>query len=318
MSCTAPLAAPTPRRGSEAFRRDLIAGLSATPKSVSPKYFYDDAGSALFDAICGLPEYYPTRKEIALLQRHGAEIAAHIGPEAELIEFGAGSVVKIRHLFDTLELPRRFTPIDISGDHLHAAAAVLRRDYPGIEIRPVVADFTQPLNFPIRDDARRVGFFPGSSIGNFTPEEALAFLGRLTGLLRGGGLLIAVDLVKEPALLHAAYNDTAGVTARFNLNLLARANRELDADFDLDGFDHYAFYHPVASRIEMHLISRRAQTVRIGGQQFAFAEGETIHTECSYKYTVASFQALARAAGFNPVSVWEDGWMSVHWLETPA
>jgi uncharacterized SAM-dependent methyltransferase len=179
MSCTAPLAAPTPRRGSEAFRRDLIAGLSATPKSVSPKYFYDDAGSALFDAICGLPEYYPTRKEIALLQRHGAEIAAHIGPEAELIEFGAGSVVKIRHLFDTLELPRRFTPIDISGDHLHAAAAVLRRDYPGIEIRPVVADFTQPLNFPIRDDARRVGFFPGSSIGNFTPEEALAFHGAL-------------------------------------------------------------------------------------------------------------------------------------------
>lgn len=315
MSQNAARKKPATPTGSGAFCRDLVAGLRATPKTVSPKYFYDDAGSALFDAICDLPEYYPTRKETALLTRHGAAIAARIGPDVEIIEFGAGSVVKIRHLFDTLDRPRRFTPIDISGAHLQAAAASLRADYPQIEIRPVIADFTQPLALPIRDDARRVGFFPGSSIGNFTPAEALAFLTRLTGVLRGGGLLIAVDLIKDPAILHAAYNDAEGVTAQFNLNLLARANRELGGDFDLDGFAHYAFYHPGLNRIEMHLISRRAQRVTLCGETFAFAEGESIHTECSYKYSVASFQALAEAAGFTPVDVWEDGWMSVHWLE---
>jgi dimethylhistidine N-methyltransferase len=303
---------------SSPYFRDLLAGLQAQPKAVSPKYFYDDAGSALFDEICALPEYYPTRKETALLERHGPEIAARIGPDVDIIEFGAGSVIKIRHLFDTLDRPRRFTPIDISGAHLQASAAILRADYPEIEIRPIVADFTQNLTLPIRDDARRIGFFPGSSIGNFTPAEALAFLTRLTGILRGGGLLIAVDLVKDPAILHAAYNDAAGVTARFNLNLLARANRELGSDFDLDGFAHYAFYHPVLHRIEMHLVSRRAQTVRLGGTTIRFAEGETIHTECSYKYTVPGFQALAREAGFTPAGVWHDGWMSIHWLELPG
>lgn len=315
MSQTAARKKPGTLPGSSGFCRDLVAGLRLSPKTVSPKYFYDDAGSALFDAICELPEYYPTRKESALLARHGAAIAARIGPDVEIIEFGAGSVVKIRHLFDTLDRPRRFTPIDISGAHLHASAAILRADYPAIEIRPVIADFTQPLALPIHDDARRVGFFPGSSIGNFTPAEALAFLTRLTGVLRGGGLLIAVDLIKDPAILHAAYNDAAGVTARFNLNLLARANRELGADFDLDGFAHYAFYHPILNRIEMHLVSQRAQSVRICEETFEFREGESIHTECSYKYSVASFQALAQAAGFTPVDVWEDGWMSVHWLE---
>ncbi len=307
--------APNPSSG---FFRDLIAGLQALPKTVSPKYFYDDAGSALFDEICNLPEYYPTRKESDLLARHGASIAAHIGPDVDIIEFGAGSVIKIRHLFETLDRPRRFTPIDISGAHLHASAAILRADYPGIEIRPIIADFTQPLALPIRDDARRVGFFPGSSIGNFTPAEALAFLTRLTGVLRGGGLLIAVDLIKDPAILHAAYNDSAGVTARFNLNLLARANRELGADFNLDGFAHYAFYHPVLNRIEMHLISRYAQKVHLGDVTIAFSEGESVHTECSYKYSVAGFQALAQAAGFTPAQVWHDGWMSVHWLELPG
>ena len=303
---------------SSGFFRDLAAGLQSSPKTVSPKYFYDDAGSALFDEICDLPEYYPTRKETDLLTRHGPDIAAQIGPDVEIIEFGAGSVVKIRHLFDTLDRPRRFTPIDISGAHLQASAATLRADYPGVEIRPIIADFTQPLALPIRDDARRVGFFPGSSIGNFTPAEALAFLTRLTGVLRGGGLLIAVDLIKDPAILHAAYNDAAGVTARFNLNLLARANRELGADFNLDGFAHYAFYNPVLNRIEMHLISRYDQRVRLGDITIAFSEGETIHTECSYKYSVAGFQALALAAGFTPAKVWHDGWMSVHWLELPG
>ena len=303
---------------SSGFFRDLAAGLQSSPKTVSPKYFYDDAGSALFDEICDLPEYYPTRKETDLLTRHGPDIAAQIGPDVEIIEFGAGSVVKIRHLFDTLDRPRRFTPIDISGAHLQASAATLRADYPGVEIRPIIADFTQPLALPIRDDARRVGFFPGSSIGNFTPAEALAFLTRLTGVLRGGGLLIAVDLIKDPAILHAAYNDAAGVTARFNLNLLARANRELGADFNLDGFAHYAFYNPVLNRIEMHLISRYDQRVRLGDITIAFSEGETIHTECSYKYSVAGFQALALAAGFTPAKVWHDGWMSDHWLELPG
>ena len=294
---------------------------AARPRAISPKFFYDAAGSALFDQICTLPEYYPTRTEIGILDRHAGEIAACVGEGAEIVEFGAGSVLKIRRLLDALERPARFLPIDISGEHLHAAADALRADYPTLAIEPVVADFTKPLALPKPlGGGRRFGFFPGSSIGNFTPEEAVRFLRQAAVLLRGGGMLIGVDLVKDPQRLHAAYNDAAGVTAAFNRNLLARANRELGADFDPGAFAHYAFFNPQASRIEMHLISSRRQCVTVAGQCFDFEEGEHIHTENSYKFTVDAFRRLATLAGFKPGPVWcdEARWFSLHWLAAPG
>lgn len=310
-----------PREPDSAFARDLLAGLAARPRVVSPKYFYDAAGSALFDRICALPEYYPTRTELAIFAEHAADMADHIGPQADLIEFGAGSVKKIRLLLDTLAAPRRFVPIDISGEHLQSAAADLRRDYPALDVHPIVADFTRPFVLPpqLGGSARRVGFFPGSSLGNFLPEEALRFLRMAANLLRGGGLLIGIDLVKDPALLHAAYNDAAGVTAAFNRNLLVRANRELDADFDVDAFAHHACYNPFLRRIEMHLISLRTQQVQVCGRRFAFDEGDTIHTENSHKFSVEGFRQLAREAGFTPGTVWCDDArrFSVHWLHAP-
>jgi dimethylhistidine N-methyltransferase len=305
------------------FARELLAGLSQSPRAVPPKYFYDAAGSALFDRICELPEYYPTRTELGILRAHAAELAGWIGPDAEIVEFGAGSLHKVRVLLDALPRPRRFVPIDISTEHLLGAAERLRRDYPGLAVEPVAADFTAPFELP-RAQGRRVGFFPGSSIGNFDPAEALSFLRQAATLLReggeGSGLLIGVDLVKDPALLHAAYNDAAGVTAAFNLNLLARANRELGANFALDGFFHHACYLPTRQRIEMHLVSRREQHVRLCGREFTFAEGEAIHTENSYKYSVAGFRALASQAGFEPGPAWRDpkGLFSLHWLALPA
>lgn len=309
----------------DAFRRDLLAGLHTTPRSIPPKYFYDPAGSALFDRICALPAYYPTRTELQILADCAPEIAAHIGPGAELVEFGAGSLHKVRLLLDALQgthAPRRFLPIDISGEHLEEAAQRLRADYPQLPVQPVVGDYTQPLVLPapLPGAGQRVGFFPGSTIGNFEPGEALAFLAQAARLLQGGGLLVGVDLVKDPALLHAAYNDDEGVTAAFNLNLLQRANRELGANFDLDAFAHYAFYHPQLQRIEMHLVSRRAHTVLVDGVAFAFAEGESIHTENSHKFTVEGFRSLATRAGFRPGPVWTDAarLFSVHWLQAPG
>jgi len=303
------------------FARELIAGLQQRPKSVSPKFFYDAAGSALFEQICELPEYYPTRTEIALLTTHARAIARCIGAHAEIVEFGAGSLRKLRLLLDALDEPLRFTPIDISGEHLLASAAALRRERPQLDVLPVVADFTGALSLPPPPPgaAARIGFFPGSSIGNFAPDEALRLLQRMARWLAGGGLLIGVDLVKDPRELHAAYNDAAGVTAAFNLNLLARANRELGADFDLARFAHYAFYEPRQQRIEMHLLSRGAQTVTLGGEAFAFADGESLHTENSYKYTLDGFRALARDAGFQPEAVWCDDAQrfAVHWLVAP-
>ena len=300
------------------FARDLVAGLRARPRAVSPKYFYDAEGSRLFDLICELPEYYPTRTELALLAEHAGEMAALIGSGAEIVEFGAGASRKVRLLLDALVSPRRYVPVDISGEHLEEAAQALRADYAALEVRPLVADFTQGLQLPPAA-GRRVGFFPGSSIGNFDPVEAERLLQRMAGWLDGGGLLIGVDLVKDPARLHAAYNDAQGVTAAFNLNLLARANRELGADFDLAGFAHYAHYNPDAQRIEMHLLSRRAQRVTLCGDVLDFAEGAALHTENSYKHTVDGFHALARRAGFRPGAVWVDAArdFSLHWL-TPA
>jgi len=303
-----------------AFAHDMRRGLTQRSRAIPPKYFYDVKGSALFDRICELPEYYPTRTELGILRDRAADIAAQIGPDAEIVEFGAGSLTKVRLLLDALESPRRYLPIDISGEHLAAAANRLRIDYPALDVEPIVADYTQPFELPLRiGKGQRVGFFPGSTLGNFNPEEALHFLSLAAGLLRGGGLLLGVDLVKEPAQLHAAYNDAQGVTGAFNLNLLQRANNELGADFDLDGFAHYAFYNAPLQRIEMHLVSRRAQQVQLGSERFAFREGETIHTENSHKFTVEGLRELATRAGFRPGAVWTDAerQFSVHWLQAP-
>jgi dimethylhistidine N-methyltransferase len=303
----------------EDYSDALLIGLRNQPKYIPCKYFYDAEGSHLFEKICATPEYYPTRIELSLLHRHAAEFAALIGPDAEIMEFGAGAGEKIRPILNALERPLAYRPIDISGAYLKGIAARLRREYPALAIEPIVADFTCDLAMPPSSAARRVGFFPGSTIGNFEPEEARQFLVRSARLLKGGGLLVGVDLVKDPNLLHAAYNDRAGVTAAFNKNLLARANREAGANFDCDRFAHYAFYNPLLRRIEVYLVSTAAQRVTICGRQFAFAEGEAIHTEWSYKYTVEDFRALAVSAGFTPRAVWCDPGrlFSVHWLESP-
>lgn len=313
--------APAARASDSDFRRDLRACLARRPHAIAPKYFYDAAGSRLFDRICQLPEYYLTRAEFSILERDVGAMASLIGPGAEIVEFGAGSLTKARLLLDALERPRRFVAVDISGDHLAAAVAALQASYPALEVRPLVADFTHPETLPLGPvaGARRVGFFPGSTIGNFTPGQACRFLGAAARLLKGGGLLIGVDLIKDPALLHAAYNDSAGVTAAFNQNLLLRANRELGCNFRVEDFLHYACYTPRRQRMEMHLINTRAQTIHLCGEHFPLAAGESIHTENSQKYTVEGFQALALACGFSPRGAWCDGEgrFSLHWLESP-
>ena len=303
----------------DSFADNLLEGLTKTPKEIACKYFYDEAGSRLFDRICDLPEYYQTRTETALLRRHAGEIAALMGPGAEIVEFGAGSLRKARILLDALEAPRAYTPLDISGEYLAHVVRSLAADYPALTLRPLVGDFTGVLDIPaLPDNPRRAGFFPGSTIGNFRPDGALCLLRRMRAGLNEGGLLIGVDLVKDPARLHAAYNDAAGVTAAFNKNLLARANRELGADFDLGAFAHYAPYNAGAQRIEMYLVSLRRQRVNLRGQVLEFAQGEPVHTEDSHKYTIESFREMAARAGFNPRAVWtdEERLFSVHWLES--
>ncbi|GAC1605912.1 MAG: L-histidine N(alpha)-methyltransferase [Ramlibacter sp.] len=304
------------------FAADLARALANRPRSISPKYFYDERGSQLFDRICELPEYYPTRTELSILATYAAEIAAQMGPRAEIVEFGAGSCAKVGLLLDAMDSPARYLPIDISGEHLAASAAQLRPGYPLLDVHPVVADYTQRLLLPapLAGSGQRVGFFPGSTIGNFTPAEALQFLQMTGEVLRGGALLLGADLIKEPALLHAAYSDAQGATAAFNLNLLARANRELGTDFVLDQFAHSAFYNAPLQRIEMHLVSRCPQTVTLHGERYAIDEGETLHTENSYKFTVEGLRELARRAGFRPGPVWTDPQrlFSLHWLQAPA
>jgi dimethylhistidine N-methyltransferase len=304
------------------FAQDLLQAFSRHPRSISPKYFYDAVGSQLFDRICELPEYYPTRTELGILGRCAGEMAALAGPRAEIVEFGAGSLRKVRLLLEAFDRPARYLPIDISADHLAAAAQALRHDYPGLDVQPVAADYTRRLLLPAPAPGagQRVGFFPGSTLGNFTPAEALQFLKVAAQVLRGGSLLLGADLVKDPATLHAAYNDAQGITAAFNLNLLARANRELGTAFALEQFAHHAFYNAPEQRIEMHLISRRRQQLHIRGHAFEMAEGETLHTENSYKFTVGGLRALAQRAGFSPGPVWTDPdrLFSVHWLHAPA
>jgi dimethylhistidine N-methyltransferase len=301
------------------FLRDLQRALAGPPHAISPKYFYDAEGSRLFDRICDLPEYYPTRTERALLTEHAGAIAQVAGTGADLVEFGAGSCSKVRLLLPALQ-PRRYLPIDISTEHLVDAAVALRRDHPGLHVQPVAGDYTAAMRLPDPlPGARRVGFFPGSTIGNFTPDEALHFLRGTARLLRGGGLLLGADLVKDPAVLHAAYNDAQGVTAAFNLNLLARANRELGTAFDLDAFWHSAFYNAAQQRIEMHLVSRVRQQVSVGGQGYLLDEGQALHTENSYKFSIDGLRRLAIQAGFRPGPVWTDrgNLFSVHWLHAP-
>jgi len=300
------------------FATDVLAGLTARPKRLSPKYFYDEAGSRLFEQITELPEYYPTRCEIAILRAHSAEIANFTGPQGALVEFGSGSTRKVRILLAAAPLLAAYVPVDISSEMLAQEAAELRRDYPQLAVIPVEADFTQPFRLPHAImKLPRTGFFPGSTIGNFEPHDAAAFLrhaGRMLG--RNATLIIGVDLIKAPNILNAAYDDAAGVTAKFNMNVLARINRELGGDFDLDAFSHEAFYNSERRRIEMHLASRKRQKVKVAGRTIEFRAGETIHTENSYKYTIDSFRALARGSGWIPASLWTDpqGFFSVHAL----
>ena len=289
------------------FRADVLDGLTRPRKRLPAKYFYDAAGSRLFDRITELDEYYPTRTELAILHRHAPEMAERCGPRCLLVELGAGSLTKVRLLLDRLDRPAGFIPVDVSGEHLEAAASELREDYPDLEVRPVCADFAADFHVPARSAARRVVYFPGSTLGNFDPPDAAALLRKIARLVGpGGGLLLGVDLRKDPAVLEAAYNDRLGVTAAFNLNLLRRINRELGADFDPAAFRHRAFYNRVRSRIEMHLVSTADQRVRVDDTEIAFRRGESIHTENSYKYDLGELGERAAGCGLRPDAVWTD------------
>ena len=315
----APLPGLTRPPADDGFLRDVLDGLRRPRKRLPCKYFYDDAGSRLFDRICELDEYYPTRCELDLLHRHAGEMADAAGRRAVLIEYGSGSGLKTRLLLERLREPAAYVPVDISGEHLERSAARLARRYPRLPVLPVAADFTRPFALPPLppNAGRRVVFFSGSTIGNFRPAEAVRLLAQMARLCGpGGALLIAADLKKDRAVLEAAYNDQAGVTAAFNLNLLTRINRELGADFDPATFRHHAFYNERRGRIEMHLVSRKQQIVTVGGAVVAFARGESVRTEYSYKYGLADFAALAARAGLRVGRVWTDakGWFSAQWL----
>ncbi|MDB5756867.1 MAG: hypothetical protein JWM30_156 [Burkholderia sp.] len=286
------------------IREELLAGLRAPVATTSPKYLYDALGSKLFEAICELPEYYPTRTEAAIFERHGAEIAESVGAGGTLIDLGAGNCAKAARLFPLLA-PSQYVPIDISADFLKAAVTQLQGLFPAIEMLPLGMDFSSRLDLPAEvSRTRRLFFYPGSSIGNFHPDEALAFLRRIRQA--GGDLLIGVDLVKDRTVLDAAYDDALGVTASFNLNLLYHLNRLLGADFNLREWRHRGFFNPQESRIEMHLEARRDIVVRWLGGERRFGEGERIHTENSYKYTPDSFAGLLRDAGYEPARTWTD------------
>jgi dimethylhistidine N-methyltransferase len=288
---------------------DVITGLSSDPRTLPCKYFYDEQGAALFQKICELPEYYITRTEIDILDRHRGEIASQLGPKVELIGLGTGAGTKTRILIEALENPAAYIPVDISGKQLRKSTARFQKIFPNLEILPVCADYLQPVVLPLprHKPARKVVYFPGSTIGNFEPNEALEFLRRIAKVSGpGGGLLIGVDLQKTQTVIEAAYNDKAGVTAQFNLNLLTHINRETGANFDLKRWRHRAIYNATAGRIEMYLISETDQTVRIQDRQFDFYAGEKILTEHSYKHTPEGFISLARQAGFDFVKLWTD------------
>lgn len=288
---------------------ELVDGLSQPLKSISPKYFYDERGSQLFERITELPEYYLTRTELAIMDRHIGEMASLIGPTASLIEFGSGSSRKIRILLDHLVDLAAYVPVDISREHLVTSADALAADYPDIEVLPVAADFTQPFDLPNPAimPVRNIVYFPGSTIGNFSPEAALGLLEVMHHEAgTGGGLLVGIDLRKDRETLERAYNDASGVTAEFNLNVLNHLNRAFDADFDLRAFRHLAVYNDRDGRIEMYLVSEKDQIVSVGKTEFAIAAGERILTEHSHKYALEGFAALTARAGFRPVRYWTD------------
>lgn len=294
-------------RNNEDFRNHVLQGLGRQQKRLDSKYFYDAAGSALYDEICRLPEYYPFRAELSILPAAAAELSA--GAPSEIVEFGAGSLLKIKILLRGIGTVRRYFPIDISAAHLAAACRQLRAEFATVEVHPVADDFTQLPELPENPGpGGRMGFFPGSTIGNFGPAEAARLLREFRCVLgEGATLLIGVDRKKAAGLLHPAYNDARNITARFNLNLLRRINRELAADFDPEGFEHYAFYNPAPGRVEMHLVSKRRQQVCIAGHAFNFERGESIHTENSYKYSHTEFSSLAESSGWEVARRWTDG-----------
>jgi dimethylhistidine N-methyltransferase len=311
---------PAPRdQATEQFAADVSTGLSANPKQLLPKYFYDEAGSRLFEEITRLPEYYLTRTELKILHDNAAAISAIIPRDSVLVEFGAGSATKAKILLEAAPQISAYVPVDISAEFLGSEAAKLERDIPRVAVYPVATDFTKPFELPAALRGRPcIGFFPGSTIGNFEPHEATDLLrqaGRILG--QEALLIIGADLAKDQSVLHVAYNDAAGVTAKFNLNLLARINRELGADFDLGSFEHHACYNRERGRIEVYLASRKRQKVHVGGKTFEFRAGETIHTENSYKFTIKSFNAQVRGAGWAPVTVYTDPdqYFSVHVLK---
>ena len=302
------------------FRADVLHGLAQTPKRIPSKYFYDARGSQLFEEICAQPEYYLTRTELAILEEHAPAIAKAIGPRALLVEYGSGAGIKTRLLLDALEQPVGYVPVEISRSALDASVENLSEEFPEVDMLPVSADFTQPVDLPAPDQAARrtVVFFPGSTLGNFEQREAIALLRTMAiEMGRQGAALVGIDLKKDAAILEAAYNDAAGVTREFTLNLLTRINRELQADFNLDEFDHRARYNAQAGRIETHVVSRIDQVVAIGKHRFAFAAGEAMLVEYSCKYAVEEFAAMAAKAGLRVVRSWSDSrqWFAMQMLE---
>jgi dimethylhistidine N-methyltransferase len=312
-------ARPIARDPSAEFLADVLAGLSRSQKEIPCKWLYDARGSHLFERICELEEYYPTRTELGIMETDVRAMAALLGPDCALVEYGSGSSLKTRLLLQHLARPAAYVPVDISAPALTAATSRLARAFPMLRILPVCADFTSPVELPLAGlgAARRAVYFPGSTIGNFHKADVVTFLREVAHQCgRGGGLLIGVDLRKERPVLERAYDDARGVTAAFDLNLLVRANRELGADFRLDRFRHEARYDDRHGRIEMHLVATVSHIAAVGGQTFAFAEGESIWTESSYKYGVNEFAALAALAGWRREAIWTDerAWFSVQYL----
>ena len=307
---------PTP----VSFRKAVIDGLGKAQKTLPCQFFYDAEGSRLFEAICGLPEYYPTRTELAILEAIGPELGERVGPAVRLIEFGCGSSRKVVAVLRDMDVST-YVPVDISRSALEHLIRDVTRRFADLDVQAVCADFTESFDVPGDDRERTVGFYPGSTIGNFAPSAAERFLSGLRPLLGPGGMIIVgVDLVKSVEVIENAYNDAAGVTATFNRNLLERINRELNGSFRPERFEHYAFFNSEESRVEMHLVSRAPQSVEIGGMAFEFAQGETIHTENSYKYSLEAFSALARRAGYRPLEAWtdENRLFSVHLLRVTS
>ncbi len=309
---------PVRQHQASALQSSVVRGLRASVKTLSPALFYDAEGARLFEQICELPEYYPTRTEHSILAQHAGALAGHAGAGCALIEYGSGAGVKVRYLLDRLERPVAYVPVDISREQLEEVAREREAQYPTLRVLPVCADYTTPFELPLLPtSARRVAFFPGSTIGNFHPAEAAAFLHRVRHAVGPkGGLILGVDRRKDPRILHDAYNDRAGVTAAFNLNVLTRLNREFGADFDVRNFQHRAFFDDAKSRIEMHLVARVAHHVTIDGVPIEFTAGETIHTECSYKYDRPRLEELAEEGGFRIEALYSDerDWFWEAWL----